>query len=126
MFATEHDPLALLVELTPKLAKRRFREEIYKSWSHCCGYCGATATSLDHIIPRFRSGSSNRNNLLPSCKQCNNHKGSSKMEEWYMSQDFFSNDKLQKIKDWRNQEVLELFQYTSDYIMNQLNSKNAS
>jgi hypothetical protein len=43
-----------------------------------------------------------------------------------MSQAFFSNDKLQKIKDWRNQEVLELFQYTSDYIMSQLNSKNAS
>lgn len=48
------------------------------------------------------------------------------MEEWYMSQAFFSNDKLQKIKDWRNQEVLDLFQYTSDYIINQLNSKNAS
>ena len=48
------------------------------------------------------------------------------MEEWYTSQDFFSDDKLQKIKDWRNQEIFDLFQYTSDYIINELNSKNAS
>jgi hypothetical protein len=68
------------------------------------------------LFPRFRSGSSNRNNLLPSCQQCNNHKGSTKMEEWYMSQDFFSDEKYQRIKDWTNQEVLDLFQYTSDYM----------
>jgi hypothetical protein len=39
MFASEHEPLALLVELTPKLAKKRFRDDIYKAWNHKCGYC---------------------------------------------------------------------------------------
>ena len=38
------------------------------------------------------------------------------MEEWYMTQDFFSDEKYQRIKDWTNQEVLDLFQYTSDYM----------
>ena len=33
------------------------------------------------------------------------------MEEWYMTQDFFSDEKYQRIKDWTNQEVLDLFQY---------------
>jgi len=116
MFATEHDPLALLIEITPKSAKRRFREEIYKFWDHCCGYCGAPATSLDHIVPRFRSGSSNRNNLLPSCQKCNSTKGSTKMEDWYLVQDFFCGDRMQRIKEWMNKEIIDLFQYTSDYM----------
>ena len=120
MFATEHDPLALLIELTPKLAKRRFREEIYKSWDHCCGYCGTTATSLDHIIPRFKSGSSTRSNLLPACQKCNSTKGSSKMEEWYTEQEFFSNERLEKIRDWMEQEVIDLFEYTNNYVCNRL------
>lgn len=116
MFATEHDPLALLVEITPKLAKKRFREEIYKSWDHCCGYCGEPATSLDHIVPRFKSGSSNRNNLLPSCQRCNSNKGSLDMREWYSKQKFFSQEKLNKIQEWIEKEVIDLFQYTSNYM----------
>ena len=116
MFATENDPLALLVEITPKLAKKRFKEEIYKSWDHCCGYCGEPATSLDHIVPRFRSGSSNRNNLLPCCQRCNSNKGSLDMIEWYNKQKFFSQEKLNKIQKWMEQEVIDLFQYTSNYI----------
>lgn len=116
MFATEHDPLALLVEITPKLAKKRFREEIYKSWDYCCGYCGEPATSLDHIVPRFKSGSSNRNNLLPSCQRCNSNKGSLDMREWYSKQKFFSQEKLNKIQEWIEKEVIDLFQYTSNYV----------
>lgn len=116
MFATENDPLALLVEITPKLAKKRFREEIYKSWDHCCGYCGEPATSLDHIVPRFKSGSSNRNNLLPSCQRCNSNKGSLDMREWYSKQKFFSQEKLNKIQEWIEKEVIDLFQYTSNYV----------
>jgi len=116
MFATETDALALLVEITPKLAKKRFREEIYKSWDHCCGYCGEPATSLDHIVPRFKSGSSNRNNLLPCCQRCNSNKGSLDMIEWYSKQKFFTEEKLNKIQEWIKKEVIDLFQYTSNYI----------
>jgi hypothetical protein len=40
MFNCEQDPLSLLLELTPKLAKRRYRQSIYESWDYKCGYCG--------------------------------------------------------------------------------------
>lgn len=103
MFNSEQDPIALLIELTPKLAKKRFRESIYNYWDYKCGYCGEKATSLDHIIPRYRSGNSNRNNLLPCCTRCNQNKASSKMEDWYRQQSFFSETKLSSILCWMNQ-----------------------
>jgi hypothetical protein len=100
MFCSQHEPLALLVELTPKLAKKRFRESIYQAWDYKCGYCEADATSLDHIIPRFKSGCSNRHNLIPACSKCNANKASSNMETWYQQQTFFTQAKLDRIKTW--------------------------
>ena len=117
MFSSANDPLALLIELTPKLAKKRFREHIYEAWDHKCGYCGAPATSLDHIIPRFKSGSSNRNNLMPCCQRCNQTKASTKMEEWYQKQEFFDQAKLNQIQAWVNEEVIELFVYSVEPIL---------
>lgn len=100
MFCSQHEPLALLVELTPKLAKKRFRESIYQAWDYKCGYCDADATSLDHIVPRFRSGCSNRHNLVPACSKCNANKASTDMESWYQQQAFFTQAKLDRIKAW--------------------------
>jgi hypothetical protein len=107
MFSCEQEPIALLLELSPKLAKKRYRESIYQAWDYKCGYCGEKATSLDHIIPRFKSGSSNRNNLLPACRSCNANKASSKMEEWFLSQSFFTQQKLDQINAWINNEDFE-------------------
>lgn len=106
MFNCEQDPLSLLIELTPKLAKKRYRQSIYEAWDCKCGYCGDEATSLDHVIPRFRSGSSNRNNLIPACRRCNANKASAKMEEWYVQQEFFTEARMDKIKAWINQEEI--------------------
>ena len=108
MFNCEQDPLTLLIELTPKLAKKRYRQSIYESWDCKCGYCGEDATSLDHIIPRFRSGSSNRHNLIPACRRCNTNKASSKMEDWYIQQDFFTQARMDKIKAWMTQESIDI------------------
>lgn len=110
MFNTEQEPLALLIELTPKLAKKRYRNAIYEAWDHRCGYCGECATSLDHIIPRFRSGSSNRNNLIPACRRCNTNKASSKMEDWYQQQEFFSQENMNKIHAWMQKEFADFSQ----------------
>ena len=111
MFASEHEPLALLVELTPKLAKKRFRDDIHKAWDHKCGYCDGNATSLDHIVPRFKSGFSFRHNLIPCCRRCNQNKASTDMESWYRKQNFFSEEKLSRIKDWMTSEVIELSEF---------------
>ena len=106
MFNDETEPLSLLIEITPRMAKRRYRQSIYEAWNHSCGYCGKPATSLDHIIPRFKSGSSNRNNLIPACQRCNNNKGSMDMEEWYRKQDYFCEVKLERIKAWTEHKYL--------------------
>ncbi len=113
MFNCERDPLTLLIELTPKLAKRRYRQSIYEAWNHCCGYCSAPATSLDHIIPKFNSGSSHRNNLIPACRTCNQTKASLNMEEWYRMQDFFDEEKLHKIQEWVKEDMSDLMIYSS-------------
>lgn len=116
MFNCEQEPLALLIELTPKLAKKRYRQSIYEAWDCKCGYCGDDATSLDHIIPRFRSGTSNRNNLIPACRRCNTNKASSKMEEWYQQQDFFTQAKMDKIKAWMDQGFLDFSQLPTNLL----------
>jgi hypothetical protein len=118
MFNCEQEPLSLLIELTPKLAKKRYRQSIYEAWDHKCAYCKADATSLDHIIPRFKSGSSNRNNLIPACRRCNSNKASLKMEDWYCKQEFFDALQMEKIKAWMKQDLIDIFQYTnSDFYL---------
>lgn len=108
MFRDEQEPLTLLLELSPRLAKKRYRQSIYEAWHHQCGYCGEMATSLDHIVPRFRSGSSNRNNLVPACRSCNANKGSQNMKDWYKQQDFFDEVKLIKLVEWAEQDLSEV------------------
>ena len=71
------------------------------------------ATSLDHIVPRFRSGSSNRNNLVPACRSCNSNKGSQNMEDWYKQQDFFDDLKLVKLVEWSQQDLSEIMTVTT-------------
>jgi hypothetical protein len=71
------------------------------------------ATSLDHIVPRFRSGSSNRNNLVPACRSCNANKGSQDMEDWYKQQDFFDDLKLVKLVEWSQQDLSEIITVTT-------------
>ena len=40
------------------------------------------AKTLDHVIPLARGGRSTRDNLVPSCKECNTRKKSSLPIEW--------------------------------------------
>lgn len=111
MFNSEQEPLSLLIEITPKLAKKRYRQSIYEAWDYKCAYCEADATSLDHVIPRFKSGSSNRNNLVPACRRCNASKASSSVQEWFQNQEFFCQAKMDKINCWVSQEPIDIFSY---------------
>lgn len=42
---------------------------------HKCAYCGAKATSVDHILPRSRGGEWSWLNCVAACERCNNKKG---------------------------------------------------
>ncbi len=43
-----------------------------------CHYCernvGAKALTMDHLVPLIRGGRSNKGNLVPACKECNDKK----------------------------------------------------
>ena len=51
-----------------------------------CHYCGKnvafTDITMDHLIPLARGGRSTKDNLVPSCKACNNLKRSMLPLEW--------------------------------------------
>jgi 5-methylcytosine-specific restriction endonuclease McrA len=40
-----------------------------------CAYCGHSATTVDHVLPRSRGGADSWENLVACCLRCNNIKG---------------------------------------------------
>jgi 5-methylcytosine-specific restriction endonuclease McrA len=40
-----------------------------------CGYCGGTATTVDHVLPRSRGGKNTWRNTVAACGGCNQRKG---------------------------------------------------
>jgi 5-methylcytosine-specific restriction endonuclease McrA len=48
---------------------------------HKCAYCGAKATSIDHIHPASRGGEWSWLNCVAACQTCNHDKGSRTPEE---------------------------------------------
>jgi 5-methylcytosine-specific restriction endonuclease McrA len=72
--------------------KRRARELRSSAWwrkkiaSGKCHYCGRVFhpddLTMDHKIPLARGGTSDRINLVPACKQCNNRKKHLLPFEW--------------------------------------------
>ena len=51
------------------------RHQIYARDNATCQYCGAKATTIDHIVPRCKGGGGSWTNLVASCMKCNQHKG---------------------------------------------------
>jgi 5-methylcytosine-specific restriction endonuclease McrA len=43
--------------------------------SRTCTYCGAFATTVDHIVALADGGTSDFENLVPSCSDCNSSRG---------------------------------------------------
>ena len=39
-----------------------------------CVYCGAAATSIDHVVPRSRGGRHEWDNVVSACRRCNHVK----------------------------------------------------
>ena len=77
-------PVPSVIRLTeyvhiPFERKSLSRKNILLRDHNTCQYCGKVHTpsdlTLDHVIPKSRGGSSNWDNLVASCKKCNNRKG---------------------------------------------------
>jgi 5-methylcytosine-specific restriction endonuclease McrA len=51
------------------------RRGVLRRDSHRCAYCGHSATTVDHVLPRSRGGADSWENLVACCLGCNNTKG---------------------------------------------------
>ena len=96
-------------------AKRLWRKKIKESWDYRCAYCGSEHNlTIDHIQPRSKGGTDFTKNCLCACHSCNQDKGHTPWEDWYLSQEFFSIQRYEKIKDWMKPEKpANLYAYRS-------------
>ena len=49
-----------------------------------CFYCGQIGRTLDHVVPKSRGGSDDRENLVIACERCNSSKGNKPQEEFFL------------------------------------------
>lgn len=57
------------------------RRGVLRRDRHLCAYCGTTAGTVDHVLPRSRGGQDSWENLVACCVRCNNAKGNRTAEE---------------------------------------------
>ena len=94
-------------------AKRIWRKKIKEEWDWECAYCGSEKNlTIDHIVPKAKGGTDFTKNCLCACHSCNQDKSYTPMEDWYLSQEFFSSDRYEKIQEWMKPDPPEnLFRY---------------
>lgn len=71
-----------------------------------CAYCGATPRkgqllTKDHLHPVSKGGATISSNIIPACRSCNSSKNNVDWKDWYMSQPFFSQERMNRIFKWR-------------------------
>lgn len=87
-------------------AKRQFREYIFTAWQRRCAYCGAeNASTLDHIKPRSRGGTTAAPNLAPACSECNRGKGSMEVFSWFRQQPHWTAEREADLLLWTHQHL---------------------
>ena len=110
-----------LSELRPGDAKRRYRKSIFEDYlvrgpfGHCaCAYCGKWSEKLtiDHIVPQSKGGVDFTKNVVCACHDCNQSKGHEHWKLWYVQQDFYTEDRFDKIVEWMKPDPpINLFAY---------------
>lgn len=50
------------------------RRGVLRRDAHRCAYCGRSASTIDHVLPRSRGGQDSWENLVAACLACNNIK----------------------------------------------------
>lgn len=46
-----------------------------------CAYCGKTADTIDHVIPKSKGGANTYDNCVASCTKCNSYKSNRSLNE---------------------------------------------
>ncbi|WP_161632058.1 HNH endonuclease [Nakamurella lactea] len=68
MLAYVHIGFRPALDRQPTFAQIKLRD------SRTCGYCGRHGDTIDHIIPQSKGGPNTWENLITSCRPCNNRK----------------------------------------------------
>lgn len=80
------DEAAIKAERAKARELRKSRWWQQKTASGLCHYCGRRFAykelTMDHLVPLARGGRSTKDNLVPCCKECNNHKKTLLPIEW--------------------------------------------
>ncbi|WP_299831712.1 HNH endonuclease signature motif containing protein [uncultured Metabacillus sp.] len=102
-----------------RLNRGNKRHKINKQeWEQCkayfdnsCAYCGITYDDhkgkfnedlhKEHVNDK---GADDLSNCVPACKRCNSKKHIYSLEEWYPSQEFYSEGKHEKINNWLSKD----------------------
>lgn len=92
-------------EPEPKLSHQEWKE-IMIFFGGECAFCGCTTKrgqrlTRDHLKPLSGGGTTTQDNIVPACKSCNSSKGADDFKDWFMRQDFFSQERMNKIFKWR-------------------------
>lgn len=86
LFPTPDHYLQNLITMTSSEAKRLWRQAIKEHFNCQCVYCGEiyepNELTLDHVKAKAHGGSNLSSNLVPSCRSCNQAKGSSNWLNW--------------------------------------------
>jgi len=111
-----HSPKEYLFQLyatSSGEAKRMWRQKIKEEWGHQCAYCGSDQDlTIDHVIPQCKGGADFTKNVVCCCKNCNQSKGHDHWKLWYVQQDFYSEERFNKIEEWMKPDPpLNLFKY---------------
>jgi len=61
------------------------RRGIFARDGHRCQYCGVTAESIDHVVPRSKGGEHTWENVVAACRPCNVRKRDRLLHETSMS-----------------------------------------
>lgn len=65
-----------------KLRGSKFtRRGVFVRDDYKCVYCGAKATTIDHVVPQAAGGPTSWENCVASCKACNNKKADKTLSE---------------------------------------------
>lgn len=119
MFHCEKDLLHNLIVLTPKLARKQFRQHIFESWGWRCAYCdqqlNENTATIDHIVPKHKGGQNIRSNLACACNKCNRSKASQSLQVW-LNTDHpnYCEERVAKLTKWMEQKPCSIKLSSSD------------
>ncbi|MCT1607637.1 HNH endonuclease [Nesterenkonia massiliensis] len=78
-------PAVILLHQYVRVSRRRpsppSRRGILRRDRRLCAYCGKSAATVDHVVPRSRGGDSSWENLVACCSPCNVRKGDKTLEQ---------------------------------------------